>query len=232
MQARAFTILLAGLISRQQRESVTKDGSQRHPAGQGNKPSPTSRPIPNIDLSMIRWTRVVGVFTGVLAFVGVLQFWSFIESERSFLTIKFNPAVFTARIPIKVTAEINNSGHVAANINSIVVIRSPNLSKEPNYLINPTEQSAPPVVPQQTTNISFRFSSDGGARVTLDDAEATAINGGTVNLYVYGYIVYKDYFSVLLGSSTIGFCVSYHPPSESGHSTWETCQEPAYTYAR
>ena len=68
---------------------------------------------------MLRWTGVVGIFTGVLAIVGVVQSWAFIQSERAALyvnieTIIPNPVV--ADKPITVAITVFNKGHAQAFI--------------------------------------------------------------------------------------------------------------------
>jgi hypothetical protein len=60
----------------------------RFPDPQEQAPAPEKNENPSDSDGAIRfWTAVVGLFTGILAIVGGLQFWAFVQSERAFLSI-------------------------------------------------------------------------------------------------------------------------------------------------
>ena len=90
--------------------------------------APVSRPRPNgseheekpsapFNTSMLNWTRVVGVFTAVLAIVGGIQAWAFIQSERSFLYFQvdgISPFPIPADKPLSVGIGVINTGRAQA----------------------------------------------------------------------------------------------------------------------
>jgi hypothetical protein len=50
--------------------------------------TPTQGQLDRSERGMLRWTRIVGLFTIVLAILAGVQAYSFIESERAFLTVQ------------------------------------------------------------------------------------------------------------------------------------------------
>jgi hypothetical protein len=102
---------------------LSKGRKHYRPVDGTKAPAPDSKPVPkndtpnlnqtpaktetketagneNFDVAMLRWTRVVGLFTAVLAIVGAVQAWSFIQSERAYLTVT-NPSFIDGFVPNK-----------------------------------------------------------------------------------------------------------------------------------
>jgi hypothetical protein len=56
------------------------------------------------------------------------------------------------------------------------------------------------------------------------------INTGKLNIWLYGYITYRDRFSRVLGSETIGYCYHYIPESDPAIGMFAPCGSDAYVY--
>jgi hypothetical protein len=75
-----------------------------------------------LDRAMVRWTSVVGVFTFVLAIVGGIQAWAFIQSERAEIFPEVESvAPFEADKSPMVTLSTWNTGRSQAFITEIKV---------------------------------------------------------------------------------------------------------------
>ena len=58
---------------------------------------------------------------------------------------------------------------------------------------------------------------------------ADGIANGTIGLYLFGRIFYKDDYSIV-GTHVLGYCFWYDP-NTTDSIKFATCDEPAYTYA-
>lgn len=45
--------------------------------------------------------------------------------------------------------------------------------------------------------------------VMFSQEQLSKLNSGHANFWIYGYLIYRDTFSFLLGPTSIGFCYSY-----------------------
>lgn len=177
-----------------------------------------------------RFTRLVAWFTGGLVLIGGLNVWAFIQSEKSFLSVKFDPLGLEAGKPIEIGLTIHNSGHSEAMVMNFITNLHLNktLPQVPDYRTNTDPIISPPIERDGTTKITFS-PIVGIQAVAASEDQVRALNSRQLNLYVFGFIRYKDAFTPF--GSTVGFCAVYKPPHGSIPPTWETCQENSYTYA-
>jgi hypothetical protein len=65
----------------------------------------------------------------------------------------------------------------------------------------------------------------------LSKPEIDKIENGEVNLFIFGYIKYRDDFSIW-GDKETGFCFLYIPKPITPNWHYETCNNGAYTFVR
>lgn len=217
------------LTSRRLSEPVAKNrvpNADQIATGANNEEA-QSKPF---DISMLRWTRVVGVFTAVLAFVGALQAWSFIHGERAALYFdieQINPLPIPTDKTFSIDISISNIGRsqgfiTEGKINVWVGKDLPDRPPFDNVSFN-IRGFAPP----QTK----RFMRFGPLNKALNWAEVQDVERGVQRLFIFGYANYTDDFSIL-GSRKVGFCGVYRPDGQSisGHPAIDECGSPNYVY--
>jgi len=182
---------------------------------------------------MLKWTRVVGVFTAVLAIVAGFQAWAFVQSERAFLSVqnfRFDGAL-TPDKQLVLAYAIVNSGRSTAIPHDVNVTLTTGLLDRPEYGDNVRFAIGP--IAQSTEVPGFYFSQDGrgNPRIITADEVAKFMEGRT-KFYVYGYVEYEDDFS-LIGYRKTGFCYLFVPErSGGGKSAFRPCTEKQYTFVR
>lgn len=172
---------------------------------------------------IIRFTWWVAAFTCGLVFVGFVQAWSFIQSERAFVSLA--TASFTAGPPKGlIDVAIKNSGRISATVHRMAVAISNELPPIPDYPpLAPIALS--PIVPDGTIQYHLELGPSAN-----DSALIEKIIPGAVTFYFYGMIEYEDGFSIL-GYRKNGFCYQYNPNGNRVVSVFNTCTERAYTYS-
>ena len=175
---------------------------------------------------------IVGIFTGVLAVVGFLQTWAFVQSERSFLTIQniaFDGQRPVAIKPIIIWYFMKNSGRSPGIIEDEVFNVATNLPATPSY-VGHTDFTSPPMIPDNEERGAFAPKMPNGLSAALDVPTLRGIETGTLRFYFFGYIKYSDSFW-LFGNRKTGFCFVYLPNGVPGVYTFSPCQNWGYTYA-
>jgi hypothetical protein len=204
------------------------DTPDRDPVAQGHEPEQQNA----LDWAMVRWTRVVGVFTFVLTIVGGIQAWAFIQSERAAIyveLVRIFPLPVAEKIPLSVDISLINTGRAQAFMSEIRVKfwAGEELPKTPDYS---TEFTTSGYVPAGHT----RYMTIGPTTEPFFNwAQANDINQGAWKLYVYGFVKFIDDFS-LFGAKTTGFCGVYQP-SQMGHTPgtpMSQCDNENYEYSR
>jgi hypothetical protein len=194
-------------------------------ADQGSSKRHADKAVPNkVEQGMVRWTRVVGVFTGVLAVVGFVQAWAFIQSERAFVSVasmSYHAPVAPEKIAV-FDLQIRNSGRSTANIKHNIYTVSYSIGGTPNYP-GETEVSLSPVVPGGF--IQFQIKTP-----TLADDAFNAL-GGQSQFFIYGRIDYEDDFSIF-GLKKSGWCFVFDPKGNPAVSQFNSCNNSKYTYSR
>ena len=181
---------------------------------------------PQFDRYLVRWTRVVGLFTAVLAVVGGLQFWAFVQSERAFLSAM--SLTINGGFPqagdrsIRVFFQMKNGGRTTAFPKRAIIIgvlpTKFEYGDEPSYVMIPV--AADSVLNTSDNLILSR-------PLTQTDIELVKI--GASRMSIFGFIIYSDTYW-LFGDRTTGFCFTYSPVP-TGASQFVTCPEQGYTYA-
>jgi hypothetical protein len=194
---------------------------------------------------MVRFTFWVAAFTFCLAGVGFFQAWAFIQSERAFVgldAIQLLDGDFIPDAPLRYALVFKNSGKATAFIDEVVTVTpiSPprySIPREPAYLMLPDQMTGPRVgalgaiVAGGTFNyVREVFVIDGSQPLVLHDWEVGLLKTGQSMLRIYGYLSYSDDFTFLRNRVT-GFCF-YYDYRFKQKPTFDTCTEPAYTYAR
>jgi hypothetical protein len=178
---------------------------------------------------MVRWTSVVGVFTVVLAVVGGIQAWAFIQSERAFLNLddlQISGGLPEYSKPLRVFLTIKNSGHSAAFVKNVALnMGFQQLPERPEY--KPMALFAIGPIPGNSIRKS---TADFGVHNEITRAHIEAIKAGTFKMFIFGFFDYTDDFSIF-GQRTVGFCYTYDPLPTAGGS-YDNCTEPNYTYTR
>jgi hypothetical protein len=171
-----------------------------------------------------RFTFWVATFTFLLAGIGLIQVWAFIQSERAFLSIDdilFTPSGPTDRRAI-FTIRVKNSGRSTANVKHNVYRVNLELPSTPDYYVTMREVTLAPVVGNGTARYDARID------VTPDHAaEFVAALDGNSLFYFYGLIEYEDEFS-LIGFKKLGWCFRYDTESRN----FRSCNNAIYTYSR
>jgi hypothetical protein len=83
-----------------------------------------------------------------------------------------------------------------------------------------------------TYELINKLQGNNGSFTVPTEAEIVGLKSGTIQLYIYGLIRYRDEYSWLLGARETGFCYLYDPNASVGEFKWNTCKEKQYTYAR
>jgi len=186
---------------------------------------------------MIRLTAALVIFTFALVFVGGVQAWSFIESERAFLVpieIKFGDNGFAANKRLQVIVNVQNAGRSPAFITTanVTPLITDNLSQLPSY--NPTgTQSGGAMAANGGRALTFyEYDNPQNPGYLIDQSNFDMVNSGQATFYVFGYIEYTDEFA-LLGKRRIGFCSVYDPKNQSGAGPFSDCKDvPKYVYVK
>jgi hypothetical protein len=227
---------------------------QGNPSERANEPAPATQPIPEdytpdasprpqesrpeerpshqFDLAMLRWTRVVAVFTVVLASVGAIQTWAFIQSERASLYVNIlsiEPSPVQPLRPFSIRLSVINTGRSQAFIAETKTKAWVSLSLPERPDLTDVKFSAVGgLVPAGGT----RFLINGPLSPTLTGFQIEDIGRGLLKLYIFGYVKFTDDFSVF-GARTLGFCGIYNPFAKStdGGISINQCDNPNYSYS-
>ena len=220
-------------------ERVNAPATQPVPEGHGPDASPRpeeskceKRPSDQFDLAMLRWTRVVAVFTVVLACVGAVQTWAFIQSERASLYVNIlsiEPFPIQPARPFSIRLSVTNTGRSQASIveTKTKVWVSLNLPEKPD-LTDVKFRAVGGLVPAGGT----RFFINGPLTPALTGFQIEDIGRGLLKLYIFGYVKFKDDFSVF-GTQSLGFCGIYDPFAKStdGGIPINQCDNANYAYS-
>lgn len=237
---------------------MTKRKKAKYQSAPAHKPAPSPQTIPKnntpnahpnaqssdakknppddkLDLGMLRWTRVVGIFTTVLAIIGFIQAWSFIQNEHAFLSITavdLEGGQIIAEKPVAVGISIKNSGRSPAAVTNFNVMLhvAANLPAAPLYGPMADEVAVPPIVGGGIIRRTVKFPKPDKTSTSLGEDQVLKINSGELFLYIYGFVQYEDDFS-WFRDRRLGYCVTYNPKGAPNLSLFDTCKEKAYTYA-
>jgi hypothetical protein len=217
-------------------ETIPKDNapnSDPRPAPRGKDNEATQK----LEKGMLRWTRVVGVFTSVLAIVGGIQAWAFIQSERAFLSLaamQFDGVHLAAEKRVTILVDVKNSGRSTGfvtdfNITTTITPSATKLPKIPDYQQGPGIAVGPIVAAGTKKVIANPRGLNNAPTLILPQDVAASIKSKTLLVYIFGYISYTDEFT-LFGPRKSGFCYLYIP-DRGNESIFDDCPYAEYTYA-
>jgi hypothetical protein len=179
----------------------------------------------------------IDYFTAVLAGSTAVQVYAFVQSERSFLAISGMAPVSGLTTmsdrPLEFSLEIKNGGRSTAFIEymiSNVTISFDELPDLPHYDYSGRSSIRGPVVPGGIYPAVFS-PKKGGTPFVPTDSQISAINIGSLKLYVFGYIQYRDDFSHF-GYKETGYCYLFNPRGDPTKSMFSECGKEHYVYAK
>jgi hypothetical protein len=230
--------------------------NQRRPTKRANCPPPSAKAIPensgpntnespgstkadqqaskeSFDRSVLRWTKVVGVFTGVLAVVGIIQAWAFIQSERSFVYAyadSISPNQVTPDQPFQVTIAVRNDGKSEAFIsdfNVTYLLTDKILPPTPSYQYPTAFAMNGPIVAGARYDGIMSPKVPNGLPAAFGSDMLALLKEGKESFYIFGWVKYSDAFT-WFGDKTTGFCGNWRAVDNKFYD----CGVSAYTYAR
>ena len=171
----------------------------------------------------------VDILTAVLALLAGIQLWGFIKGERAFVYAASVtlPQGLSKVDPLPMSLEIKNGGKGVATIQEVAAaITQGPLPMTPQYASAP-RFAFPPAVAGSVVKRPLSFPLTGG----YSEEKVGLLKSRKESLYFYGVIRYQDGYSfpTIFGFRETGFCFVYAP--EGANDGFETCKEPAYTYA-
>lgn len=182
--------------------------------------------------SFLRGLGPIEIFTAILAISTAIQVWAFIESERSSLA---PTAMQTVPNPLSAghlifRYELKNSGKETALLQESIATVTLNVRlPDYPYFGQASASRKARLLPGQGVYLEFMPYLDGRPFV-LSDEQIRRINDGYFGLWVYGRIKYRDRFSMLFGTETIGYCFRYNPHGVAVVGMFDACSEEHYTY--
>jgi len=176
--------------------------------------------------------EAIAIFTGLLVIVGALQVWTFIVTERAFLSqesIAFSPGPRPSpHQPIVISFDIRNNGHTTAfmfDANITLKWTSDSLPTRPRYVRDPQTKMLikGPLVAGDSWRATFRAKRNNNP-VIMDKPFIDNIEHGKTKVYMYGFVRYHDGFAFNLFTHTIGFCSVYNPVNDPNFGMWDTAE--------
>jgi hypothetical protein len=178
------------------------------------------------------FTAVLALFILVLTLVGGIQAWAFIASERAFVSVSsvdFSQVGNSPDQPFEIPVTAVNSGRSTARVtgfNITVIMNS--LPSKPQY-IPISYFSIKPLMVNSPEILLYR-ARPGPWPWKLSKAEIDKIESGEQKLFIFGFVKYRDDYS-LWGDKETGFCFLYIPKPITPNWHLETCENSEYTYA-
>ena len=174
----------------------------------------------------INW---IVLLTFLLVVIGGFQVWSFVQSERAFLSVSSISfaAGLEANKPIRLLVSIKNGGETTAFIeafNLTATFTTPGLNSlrpTPRYEEGAEELGPGSVVAGATAHVRVSL------RKVYDAFRMGLITSGERTMHIYGFVAYRDAYSIF-GDKITGYCFAYKP-TPSPH--FDSCKERNYTYA-
>jgi hypothetical protein len=130
--------------------------------------------------------------------------------------------------------EIKNGGRSTAFIEYIAAntdLRPDELPDFPHYNYTGRSTIRGPVVAGGIYPGVFRPKKGDGTPFVPNDSQISAINIGTLKLYTFGYIQYRDEFS-LFGYRETGYCYLFNPRGDQTKTMFTECGKEHYVYAK
>jgi hypothetical protein len=185
-----------------------------------------------VDEPVALFTAVLALFTIVLTVVGGIQAWAFIASERAFVSITSPDLSRIATAPdqpFEIPLVAVDSGRSTARVTAFNVTLMTSLPAKPQYV--PISHFSIKPLMVNTPEILLYRAKPGPWLWKLSKPEIDKIENGDQQLFVFGYVKYRDDYS-LWGDKETGFCFLYIPKPIAPNWHYETCDNEGYTYIR
>jgi hypothetical protein len=177
------------------------------------------------------FTAFVALFTCVLTIISGVQAWAFIASERAFVTVARPDLSLIAKAPdqpFQIPLVVVNTGRDTAIATGFNVTLMTSLPEKPQYI--PISHASIKPLMVNTPEILIYRSRPGPWIWKFSKSEIDKIENGDPQLFIFGYIKYRDDYS-LWGDKETGFCFRYIPKPLIPEAHYETCDNAAYTFA-
>jgi hypothetical protein len=196
----------------------------------------------NALLKLIPALDAVAVFTFILAIFTGVQVLAFISSERAFVAVTLataNEKLVSSTDPVVLHFVLQNSGKSTAMVsdfNATGLIGPNPLSLTPQYEPEHSSINGPIIAGGAHLGTQRLHAKGSEAPFILSPAQLDPINQNTVKFFIFGFVEYKDSFSLLgwrgiFGTRVTGFCMVYNPSNDPKFGMWEDCDNPKYIYA-
>jgi hypothetical protein len=193
-------------------------------------------------LKLIHALDAVAVFTFILAIFTGVQVLAFISSERAFVAVTLatiNEKLASSTDPVVLHFVLQNSGKSTAMVSDFNATSSisPNpLSLTPQYEPAHSSISGPIIAGGAHFGTQKPHVKGSEAPFVLSPEMLGAINRNAVKLFIFGFVEYRDSFSLvgwrgLFGARVTGFCMAYNPSNDPKFGMWDDCDNPKYIYA-
>lgn len=176
--------------------------------------------------------NTISVLTALLVAIGAFSAWSFVASQRASFQVmsivgELPPA---AGEPLAFAFVAANTGNANTSIveECIGFDESAELPKSPAYTCSPRTVAG--VFGHGQIYPGTRRISKNGGPVVLGEDEKQKIRNGTIPARYYGFIKYRNQYSLVLGPMISGFCFKYLPQGKG--AAWGNCNLPEYEYDR
>jgi hypothetical protein len=242
-------------------EQRRNDSQQPPPAASQDTPAPTAdhdrrtnsqiadlqKRVSSYERGMLWWTRVVAAFTVVSSILACVYAYSFIQSERAFLTVPdvafANSEPSSAPNGVAIIITIKNVGkHIATGIN--LTLNSAFFGIKRDLPPNPVDENSlvkpiiiPPIAPDGTWRGTMLEIGDiknisGGPMKSRNELIKDLVEGN-IPFRVWGGIEYDLGFPSWTTGKT-GFCYEFVPMKlRLIGQTFHVCENlPKYTYAK
>ena len=183
---------------------------------------------------LLRWDKVA-FFTFLLTIVTGISVWSFIQSERGSaypLGISLIPdGRVTEGNIIAFKIKVRSGGKEAVQIiGGNAGMANPRKPLPADPLYDSGEQSWQMILLPGDFAYLTSIPTQQGAKMSFGPTDIPDINAGRLNIWLYGYITYRDRFSVLLGPTTVGYCFHYNPDNDPALGMFDACGSAKYVY--
>jgi hypothetical protein len=192
-------------------------------------------------ISPITWVyrlQPIEKFTAILCVIGTVQVWTFIASERPFVSvsqIQIAGGELKAEVPLVFIIGVKNSGkETAFVVDSRNIVRTqPDLPLYRGLKRDMVETTAKgPIVAGDTNSIISRPTNKNGQPIVLAQKQIDQLAIGDQHLWIIGYITYKDLFPIFGATNTTGYCFVYNPkPADGRLGNFDRCGDEEYEYA-
>jgi hypothetical protein len=114
---------------------------------------------------------------------------------------------------------------------STMEIRFDELPEFPHYNYSVHSEIRGPVLAGSIYTGAFAPKVANGTPFVPTDSQISAVKIGTAKLYMFGYIRYRDEFS-LFGYKETGYCYVFNPRGDQTKSMFGECGREHYVYAK